>query len=171
MGKIGSAIYRFFDRLIDKLDKFDENYQALKLKRAERKLANRKRKAEIKKLDREYNPFHERISKLATHKVIMYFIFINCTVIEIYSMRVMIMFADLSALPTLMVAVITESISYAVYCAKSYSGTKQEKIQELDEKKFELEKSIAMFEMENGTINGDIENDDNSTGGIEDSVG
>lgn len=78
------------------------------------------------------------------------------------------MFADLSALPTLMVAVISESISYAVYCAKSYSGTKQEKIQELDEKKFELEKSIAMFEMENGPIDSSGEE---STGGIDDSVG
>ena len=96
---------------------------------------------------------YNRLSKLATHKIIMYFIFINCTVIEIYSMKVMIMFADLSALPTLMVAVITESISYAIYCAKSYQGTKQEKIQELDDKKFELNKEIAKYEMDNNIHN------------------
>lgn len=166
MGIIGKAIYNFFDRWIDRIDRFDQKYESLKLKRENRKLESRKRRAEIRDLKNQYNVFHSRISKLATHKVIMYFIFINCTVIEIYSMKVMVRFADLSALPTLMVAVITESISYAVYCAKSYSGTKQEKIQELDDKKFELEREIAQFQMENNMMNDDINNntDDDSVG-------
>ena len=166
MGKIGKAIYNFFDRWIDRLDRFDEKKEELKLKRETRKLESRKRRAEIREIKTQYSPLYNRISKLATHKVIMYFIFINCSVIEIYSMRVMIMFADLSALPTLMVAVITESISYAIYCAKSYSGTKQEKIQELDEKKFELEREITKYELENNLINDNLNNgpDDGSVG-------
>lgn len=165
MGIIGKAVYNFFDRWIDRLDKFDQKYETLKLKRATRKLESRKRRAEIKKIKREYSPFYERISKMVTHKVIMYFIFINCSVVEIYSMRVMIMFGDLSALPTLMAAVITESISYAIYCAKSYSGTKQEKIQELDEKKFELEREITQYQIENNLINDNLNNpDDDSVG-------
>ncbi len=159
MSRIGEAIYNFFDRWIDRLDRFDEKKEELKLKRETRKLESRKRRAEIREIKTQYSPLYNRISKLATHKVIMYSIFINCTVIEIYSMRVMIMFADLSALPTLMVAVITESISYAIYCAKSYSGTKQEKIQELDEKKFELEREITKYELENNSINDNLNND------------
>lgn len=168
MGKI----YNFIDTLIDKLDKFDKSYQELKLKRETRKLESRKRKSEIREVKNQYNLIYNRLSKLTTHKIIMYFIFINCSIIEIYSMKSMIILADLSALPTLMVSVITESISYAIYCAKSYSGTKQEKIQELDDKKFELEKEIAKYQIENNLINDNIINDfDMSDKPNNDSVG
>lgn len=164
MGKIqkiiNSLIIKFISSLIDKSSEFSDNIQKLRLKRAKAALETRKVKAEIRKLKVQYSPFHERINKFATHKAVMYFIFINCTVVEIFSMRAMIMLADLSALPTLMVAVITESMSYAVYCAKSYSGTKQEKIQELDEKKFELEREIALASLDNNNIDNNLNNED-----------
>ena len=48
-------------------------------------------------------------------------------------------FGDLSALPALITAVITETISFAVYCIKSYLETKSEKSLEFENKKFEHE--------------------------------
>lgn len=165
MGKLWDKIYNLIEKIIDKLDKFDEKKQVLRLKNENRKLEIRKRKYEIKEIKIQYNGFYKRLSKLTTHKILMYFIFINCSIVEIYSMRSMIILADLSALPTLMASVITESISYAIYCAKSYSGTKQEKIQELDEKKFELEKEIAKYEMDNNIdLTDKFDVDDGSVG-------
>jgi hypothetical protein len=164
MGKITSAVNRFIVKfvsgIIDSLAEFDNSILKLKLKRAKSALETRKIKAEIRNIKVQYSPFHERLSKFTTHKVVMYFIFINCTVVEIFSMKAMIMFADLSALPILITAVITESMSYAIYCAKSYSGTKQEKIQELDEKKFELEKEIALAGLENNSNDSNLNDHD-----------
>ena len=50
----------------------------------------------------------------------MYLILINCMVVEVYSMWVMYKLVDLSALYTLIGAVISESVSFAIYCAKSF---------------------------------------------------
>ena len=43
----------------------------------------------------------------------------NCTIIEIYALVVMAIFADLSALTTLIVAVVGECVSLASYMIKS----------------------------------------------------
>lgn len=56
-----------------------------------------------------------------TTKLIMFFIFLNCTIVEIYSMVVMWYLADLSSLYALVTSVVTESISFAVYAAKAYN--------------------------------------------------
>ncbi|MCD8159028.1 MAG: hypothetical protein LUD77_09090 [Clostridiales bacterium] len=48
--------------------------------------------------------------------------------IEIYSMWIMWEFQNLDALYSLITAVITESISFAVYAAKSYNETKQSEL-------------------------------------------
>lgn len=148
---------------IEKKSQRDAKKQSVILKREEKNLEYRKRKAEIRNLKIQYHPLYDKLVHLVTHKFFMYFILINCTIVEIFSMRAMFAFADLSALPVLITAVITESISYAIYCAKSYSGTKQEKIQELDNKRFELEKEIALNNLENNT-----DNTDTPTGGIDD---
>ena len=55
----------------------------------------------------------------STTKLIVAFILINCTVVEVYSMWVMFILSDLSALYTLITAVIGESITFAIYAAKS----------------------------------------------------
>lgn len=49
----------------------------------------------------------------------MWFIFCNCTAVEIYSMVAMWHFADLSALYALIGAVIGESITYISYNVKA----------------------------------------------------
>ena len=57
-----------------------------------------------------------------TTKIIVAYIFANCTAVEIYSMVVMYRFQKLDALYSLITAVITESISFAVYCCKAYNS-------------------------------------------------
>lgn len=169
---MSSKIYKFIENLINKFEKFQKSRYELKLKNEKQKLDIRKTKSEIREIKNQYNPIYNRISKFNTHKIIMYFIFVNCSIVEYYSMRVMILFEDLSPLPTLMVSVITESISYAIYCAKSYSGTKQEKIQELNNKKFELEKEMAERSLENNLeINSENDNLINYTDDFNNSVG
>jgi hypothetical protein len=49
----------------------------------------------------------------------MWFIFCNCTAIELYSMVAMWHFADLSALYALIGAVVGESITYISYNVKA----------------------------------------------------
>ena len=66
----------------------------------------------------------------------MYIILINCSVIEIYSMFVMYHFADLTALYSLIGAVIGESLSFAIYCFKSFNETKEEARTQLERDKF-----------------------------------
>lgn len=57
--------------------------------------------------------------KLTTSKLAMYFIFLNCSIVEIYSMVAMWFFSDLSPLYSLIGAVLGESVAYISYCAKA----------------------------------------------------
>ena len=57
--------------------------------------------------------------KINTSKLLIGFIFINCVTVEIYSMWVMYVLSDLSALSVLMTAIIGETFAYAVYSIKS----------------------------------------------------
>ncbi len=75
--------------------------------------------------------------KPTTTKIVMAYIFINCTAVEIYSMVVMWKLQNLDALYSLITAVVTESISFAVYCCKSYNETKQEEIIKLERDKMD----------------------------------
>ena len=74
-----------------------------------------------------------------TTKQLMLFIIINCSIIEIYTMVVMIMFQDLSALTALISAVVSESFSFMVYCTKSYLENRSEKNHEYDMEKLRLD--------------------------------
>lgn len=65
------------------------------------------------------NKRKKKKKKIQTSKLAMAFIFINCTFIEIYSMIAMWYFADLSALYSLIGAVLGESVAYISYCAKA----------------------------------------------------
>ncbi len=76
-----------------------------------------------------------------TTKILLAYIIGNCTVVEIYSMWVMYALADISALYALIAAVITESITFITYCAKSYNETKQEEIIKLERSKLESAKA------------------------------
>lgn len=72
-----------------------------------------------------------------TTKIIMAFLLINCTAVEVYSMVAMYRLQNLDSLYALITAVITESISFAVYCCKAYNETKQEELIRLERDKME----------------------------------
>ena len=71
----------------------------------------------------------------------MYLILINCTAVELYSMWIMYHLSDLSALYSLIGAVVGESLSYAIYCAKSFNETKEEVKTAFEREKFFFEKT------------------------------
>ena len=85
-------------------------------------------KNEIMKIKQQNKIITSRNGKISatTTKKLMYLILINCTVVELYSMIIMAVLHDLTPLYSLIGAVIGESFSYAVYCTKSYVGTKEE---------------------------------------------
>lgn len=123
-------------------DEKDIEYQsAMKFEDIKRKelikLQERKRKNEIAGIKSDGRDNTPKRKKLTTTKVLMYLIFLNCLMIEVYSMWVMFTLSDLSALYSLIGAVIGESISFAVYCAKSFKETKEEADAKLRRDKFE----------------------------------
>ena len=124
------------DKEMKENDRKEKAFQ-VKLRKEKLKSENRKRKNELREVKQENRFISERRKKLTTTKILMYYILINCTAIEIYSMVVMYLFQDLSALYSLIGAVIGESVSYAVYCAKSFNDTKEECKSKLERDKFE----------------------------------
>lgn len=107
------------------------------------KAEERRRKNELRQIRKSnrfvFNADSERRKKATTTKILIYFILLNCTIIEVYSMIVMVMLKDLSALVSLIGAVVGESITYAIYCAKSHLDTREEKRLEFDKEVFEAE--------------------------------
>lgn len=89
------------------------------------------KKLQIRNIKRSMRYF----KKPTTTKIIITYILVNCTVIEIYSMVAMWLLNDLSALYSLIAAVVSESISFSVYAAKSYNETKQEELIKLERDK------------------------------------
>ena len=101
-----------------------------------RKAYEREKENEIRELKKKHTYRDNQNKRLSTTKKLMYLILINCTAIELYSMWVMYHFADLSALYSLIGAVIGESLSFAIYCFKSFNETKEEEIMKLQRDKF-----------------------------------
>lgn len=108
--------------------------------------------------------FSERKKKMTTSKILMYYILINCTVIEVYSMYTMYTLKDLSPLYSLIGAVIGESLSYAIYCAKSFKDTKEEVKSKLERDKFEA--SLKSLTEEPDLPPDEVPQDDDHSGDI-----
>jgi hypothetical protein len=127
-----------------------ERRRALKHeKRVRRELEKakvRERDLEIEEI-RSSNTVTIEKKKVSTTKLLMLFIFGNCTIVEAYSMWVMYVLGDLSALYALIGAVITESISFAIYCVKAFNETKEEERIRLEREKFEYEAGIYADEV------------------------
>lgn len=83
-------------------------------------LTDKERKKLIKTYKKKQRP------KISTTKVLIAFIMGNCVVVEIYSMYVMYVLQDLSALNGLIAAIIGEAMAFAVYAAKSYHETREQ---------------------------------------------
>lgn len=60
-----------------------------------------------------------RWTKRQFSKSIVIFLFVNCTIIELYSMAAMLIEHDLSGLSTLIGAVVSETLAFAVYAYKA----------------------------------------------------
>ncbi|MCD7732395.1 MAG: hypothetical protein LUH56_03025 [Oscillospiraceae bacterium] len=125
-------------------------YYNRQLSKARKKKKIYDKKLEIRKIKRSMHTctLCGVWKKPTTTKIVMAYIFINCTVVEIYSMVIMWKLQNIDALYALITAVITESISFAVYCCKSYNETKQEEIIKLERDK--MDSAPAVFLEESG---------------------
>lgn len=143
-----NKFHAFLDRINEKWFNFRCSAELLRA-------IKRGRKQEINQL-KQVNRVEKKVveeNKITTTKRLIYFILINCSIIEIYSMVVMYVLRDLSPLVTLIAAVVSESISYAIYCLKSFYGTKEEKQSQLEREKFELEASLSAMEYSDANSN------------------
>lgn len=126
---------------LKKMDKILEVFHKRRMRRLEFRKRCFDRKKEIRKKKLEMRTF-----KLpTTTKIIMLFIFLNCTAVETFSMAAMWKFADLSSLYALITAVVTETMAFAVYAVKSYHETKQEELMKLEREKMSAENE-TMYE-------------------------
>ena len=116
------------------LHKINSKYDKKKKKEL-LKLEERKRQYELKVISGLYKDKKEK-KRRTTTKSLMAFILINCSIVEIYSMVIMFVLHDISALYSLIGAVVGESISFAIYCTKSYKENKEEAINKLERDKF-----------------------------------
>lgn len=137
-----------------KKDRTDKKYKKL-VKRELIKAEKRKRKMKLKELRNKYKPVKKKKKKKSTTKLLVFFIILNCSIVEIYSMFIMYNLKDLSALYSLIGAVVGESIAFAIYCAKSFKETKEEAINKLERDKFNASMGQPIEEE-------DIEEDDES---------
>lgn len=128
-------IHKLMQKEFDDLSKLSVKYEKEYLIESKRSEI-RRQKNEIRKLRKSNRYYSERRRKFTTTKLLMYLILLNCTIVEGYSMWVMFYLKDLSALYALIGAVIGESLSYAIYCAKAYNETKEEVKQQLERDKF-----------------------------------
>lgn len=118
----------YLDWTLDELRQEEKNIKKYKagMRKALLNAQERSRKKEIKSLSKKVTiPALDR-QDMTSSKLFMIIILVNCSIIEIYSMWAMYKLKNLDALPGLITAVIGESISYLIYCAKSYFGKKEE---------------------------------------------
>lgn len=113
-----------------------------KLKKIEERGLRKLKKRELKERANQYKKPRKKIqtTKIIT-ALLMILMLVNCLAIEAYSCYVMFVLQDLSALYSLIGAVVTttigEVLAFTVYSAKSYKETKAEKDMELEYKKIE----------------------------------
>lgn len=82
-----------------------------------------------KKLKEEKRNFFKRLPKLSTSKLLILFLFLNCTLIELFTawvtvqsiglVQITMMAPDFSPLITLIGAVVSEVIGFAIYSIKA----------------------------------------------------
>ena len=127
--------------------------ESYKLKQEKQKALE---KAEIRKIKYEIDEMNSQYKKtIPTTKILMAFILINCTVVELYAMILMLYLQNLEPLSALIGAVITESLSYAIYCAKSYNENKSKATLAFDREKFEASLDQGTVEEETPVSNDD----------------
>lgn len=111
-----------------------ENMYRKELIRLEKRILKNK----IKEVEKTFSirP-NSRREKFTTTKIIIYIILCNCIMVEIYSMWAMYVLKDLTPLYSLIGSVISQSLSFGIYCLKSFKDTKEEVKSKLERDKFE----------------------------------
>lgn len=139
-----------------KYNKIDKYYE----KKKERILLQGKKekyKQELKDLKKSFKPKKKEKTNIQTSKLLMLYIFSNGTIIEIYSMVIMFVMKDISALATLMTTVISETISFAIYSWKAYHETKEEEAILLERDRLRLASIQPESEIDEAEIDPNIE--------------
>ena len=137
--------------------KIIEKYN-IKLKKEILKSERRKRLQDIKNVRLQYR--NRGVSRTtSTTKILITFIMVNCTLIEVYSMYVMYHLQDLSSLYSLIGAVVSESLSFGIYCAKAFNET-------TEEQKILLERDKLSGVFDDDTEPDPIPEDDDGSGDI-----
>lgn len=131
-----------------------------KLRKAILKAQKKNRKRTLKSVARGDSIEAFRRENFTTSKLFMFIIIINCSIIEIYSMFIMYKMKNLDALTTLIGAVVGESVSFAIYCAKSYFGKKEEVRSDFEREKYNAENDGILDQYANGS--NDNSSDDSS---------
>lgn len=135
-----------------------------KLRKAILKAQKKNRKRTLKSVSRGDGIEAFRRENFTTSKLFMFIIIINCSIIEIYSMFIMYKMKNLDALTTLIGAVVGESVSFAIYCAKSYFGKKEEVRSDFEREKYNAENDGILDQYANGS------NDDSSCDNTDDTA-
>lgn len=131
-----------------------------KLRKAILKAQKKNRKRTLKSVSRGDGIEAFRRENFTTSKLFMFIIIINCSIIEIYSMFIMYKMKNLDALTTLIGAVVGESVSFAIYCAKSYFGKKEEVRSDFEREKYNAENDGILDQYANAS--NDNSSDDSS---------
>lgn len=130
-----------------------------RLKREYVKAEARKRELELRAIRNSNSLNDKEKTRVSTTKKLIYFILLNCTIVELYSMWAMYVLSDLSALYSLIGAVITESISFAIYAVKAFNETKEEERLRFERDQFEASLETDIDEVEEEVGNDVIENE------------
>lgn len=113
------------------------------MKKIEKKGEKILRKRELQDLKASYKKPRKKIQ---TGKILtvlsMILLAVNCVWVERFSMVAMLQWGDLSALPSLITAVVSttigEAVIFAIYSAKSYHETKEEEKIKLERERLGL---------------------------------
>ena len=99
------------EKVLKKLEKWQSKRQMLKLKQQ-----IKKEKRELKEIGRK---------KITTTKFLMYFLFLSCTMVEVFTLYITLHTINLGLMPDygplqmLITAVVSEVIGFAIYALKS----------------------------------------------------
>lgn len=139
-----------------------------------RRIAEIKRDNEYYKLLAEQEQLKKKYKKkVSSAKLAMAFIFINCTLIEAFSIHITyralstLGILDLSAILGLISAVVGESVAYVVYCAKSkHENTKGGIVYDMAMAQLDNDNDAKYNECENNDdANDNVDNIDNGACG------
>lgn len=109
--------------MMNLISKIKQTFHRQKLIELQSKVRNWQHEKEIvasyEQMLKEQRELIGTTRKISTTKRLVNFLFLNCTIVEIYALWAMTKMQDLSALSVLISAIIGEVIAFAIYSIKS----------------------------------------------------